>query len=44
MEPVAITDGDQAPATLLVASHCVDDIGHGLLPGPHENWFTWSFA
>lgn len=42
IKPVAITDGSQAPATLLIASHCVDDIGHGLLPGPHENWFTWS--
>lgn len=42
VRPVAITDGSQAPATLLIASHCVDDIGHGLLPGPHENWFTWS--
>ena len=40
--PVAITDGIQAPATLLIASHCVDDTGHGLLPGPHENWFTWT--
>ena len=42
IKPVAITDGKQAPATLLIASHCVDDIGHGLLPGPHENWFTWT--
>ena len=42
IKPVAITDGNQAPATILIASHCVDDAGHGLLPGPHENWFTWS--
>lgn len=42
IKPVAITDGSQAPATILIASHCVDDTGHGLLPGPHENWFTWS--
>lgn len=42
IRPVAITDGSQAPATILIASHCVDDIAHGLLPGPHENWFTWS--
>lgn len=42
IKPVAITGGSQAPATLLIASHCVDDVGHGLLPGPHENWFTWS--
>ena len=42
IRPVAITDGSQAEATLLIASHCVDDTGHGLLPGPHENWFTWS--
>lgn len=42
IRPVAITEASQAPATLLLASHCVDDTGHGLLPGPHENWFTWS--
>lgn len=42
IKPVAITEGSQAPATLLIASHCVDDIAHGLLPGPHENWFTWT--
>ncbi len=42
IRPVAITDGRQAPATFLIASHCVDGLAHGLLPGPHENWFTWS--
>lgn len=42
IRPVAIIDGSQAPATILIASHCTDDLGHGLLPGPHENWFTWS--
>lgn len=42
IRPVAITDGSQAPATILIASHCVDGLGHGLLPGPHENWFVWS--
>lgn len=42
IKPVAIVDGSQAPATVLVASHCTDGLGHGLLPGPHENWFTWS--
>jgi hypothetical protein len=42
IKPVAIPDGSQAPATILIASHCVDDTGHGLIPGPHENWFTWA--
>ncbi|MEM9133627.1 MAG: hypothetical protein AAF962_02355 [Actinomycetota bacterium] len=42
VRPVAITDGSQAPATFLIASHCVDDVAHGLLPGPHENWFTFA--
>ena len=42
IRPVAIPDGSQAPATILIASHCVDDIAHGLIPGPHENWFLWS--
>lgn len=41
IRPVAITEASQAPATLLIASHCVDDLAHGLLPGPHENWFVW---
>lgn len=42
IKPVAIPDGSQAPATILIASHCVDGLGHGLIPGPHENWFVWS--
>ena len=42
IKPVAIPDGSQAPATILIASHCVDDVAHGLIPGPHENWFVWS--
>ncbi len=42
VRPVAITDASQAPATFLIASHCVDDVAHGLLPGPHENWFTFA--
>lgn len=42
IKPVAIAGGSQAPATLLIASHCTDEVAHGLLPGPHENWFTWS--
>lgn len=44
IKPVAIPDGSQAPATLLIASHCVDGLGHGLLPGLHENWFNWSLS
>lgn len=42
IKPVAIPDGSQAPATILIASHCVDGVAHGLIPGPHENWFVWS--
>lgn len=39
--PVAIpTSG--IPFTLRVASHCTDDLGHGLNPGPHEGWFDWT--
>ena len=30
-----------APFTLRLASHCVDGVSHGLLPGPHEGWFDW---
>ncbi len=32
-----------APFTLRVVSHCVDQVGHGLVPGKHEMWFNWSF-
>ena len=38
--PVAIAMTG-APFTLRLASHCVDAMGHGLLPGPHEGWFDW---
>ncbi|MEM7533111.1 MAG: hypothetical protein AAF639_13100 [Chloroflexota bacterium] len=38
--PVAIAMTG-APFTLRLASHCVDGLGHGLLPGPHEGWFDW---
>lgn len=41
--PVAIVipDGVQikAPFTIRVISHCLDDLGHGLVPGVHESWF-----
>lgn len=29
-------------ATLRIASHFCDHIGHGLVPGPHEGWFDWT--
>ena len=38
--PVAIV-GSGAPFTLRIASHCTDDLGHGLVAGPHEGWFDW---
>ena len=31
-----------APFSLRVASHCDDQVGHGLVPGFHEMWFDWS--
>lgn len=40
--PVAIV-GPGGPFTLRLASHCVDGLGHGLVPGPHEGWFDWKF-
>ncbi|RMD62472.1 hypothetical protein D6833_06840, partial [Candidatus Parcubacteria bacterium] len=40
--PVPII-GSGAPFTIRVASHCTDGVGHGLVPGPHEGWFDWSF-
>jgi hypothetical protein len=41
--PMAII-GPNGPFTLRIASHCTDGLGHGLLPGPHEGWFDWSFT
>ncbi len=29
------------PFTIAIASHCVDHVGHGLVPGPHENTQQW---
>lgn len=41
LQPVAIVQGDQGPFTIRVISHCLDNIGHGLTPGPHEPWFDY---
>ncbi len=41
--PVAIV-GSNAPFTLRLASHYVDGLSDGLLPGPHEGWFDWKFG
>ena len=30
-----------APFSLRVASHCQDDLGHGLSPANRETWFDW---
>ena len=30
-----------APFRLRIASHCADNMAHGLLPGFHEMWFDW---
>lgn len=32
---------DDTPFTLRLASHCTDQVGHGLVPGVHEMWFDW---
>lgn len=42
IHPVAIV-GPSGPFTLRLVSHCTDNTGHGLLPGPHEGWFDWKF-
>jgi hypothetical protein len=41
IRPVSIP-GPQAPFTVMIASHCGDGVGHGLLPGPHEEWLSWT--
>lgn len=40
---VAIGNAPNAPFALRVASHCEDQVGHGLVPGKHEMWFDWSW-
>ena len=41
--PTALVDANvsEAPFTLRVASHCTDDLSHGLTPGAREGWFDW---
>ena len=42
--PVAIVTPNQtisAPFGLRIVSHCLDQIGHGLVPGAREPWFDW---
>ena len=41
--PMAIVDARfaEAPFTLRIASHCTDDLAHGLTPGKREGWFDW---
>ncbi len=41
--PMAIVDARfvEAPFTLRIASHCTDDLSHGLTPGNREGWFDW---
>ena len=41
VRPVAIP-GPQGPFTVMIASHCGDGVGHGLFPGPHEEWLSWT--
>jgi hypothetical protein len=40
---MAIVDAREidAPFTLRIASHCTDDLSHGLTPGNREGWFDW---
>ncbi|MDG2336183.1 MAG: hypothetical protein P8Q97_18410 [Myxococcota bacterium] len=41
--PTALVDANvsEAPFTLRLASHCTDDLSHGLTPGAREGWFDW---
>ena len=40
LAPVAI---DNMPFTLRLATHCVDDMAHGLVAGIHEPFFDWGW-
>ena len=39
LQPQAV---GKTPFRIRVASHCADQVGHGLIPGFHEMWFDWN--
>ena len=42
LAPLAITGAPFAPFMIRIASHCTDDLGHGVNAGNREPWFDWS--
>lgn len=42
LAPLAIVGAPFAPFMIRIASHCTDEMGHGLKAGSREPWFDWS--
>lgn len=42
LAPLAIVGAPFAPFMIRIASHCTDDLGHGVNAGDREPWFDWS--
>jgi len=42
LEPVPTVRAPYAPFLVRLASHCTDDLVHGILQGDREMWFNWS--
>jgi len=42
LEPVATVRAPYAPFLIRLASHCTDELAHGILQGDREMWFNWS--
>ena len=42
LAPLAIIGAPFAPFMIRIASHCTDDMGHGVNAGNREPWFDWS--
>ena len=42
LEPVDTVRAPYAPFLVRLASHCTDDLVHGILQGDREMWFNWS--
>ena len=42
LEPVPTVRAPYAPFLVRLASHCTDELAHGILQGDREMWFNWS--
>ncbi len=42
LEPVPTVRAPYSPFLVRLASHCTDELAHGILQGDREMWFNWS--